>query len=205
MANTQYTEQIKNDVLFLLSNEVLDSKILSDKLSVPYPTMRRVIVELEEEGKVIKFDRRSRGARYSLAPNSGGPIAPIKVIPNIMFKGKSIPMTMLYLGQGIEDMTNAVGNAFLQAWTTIAVTGRRLHEGLPSDALVKRINRERVNLVQARSNLEQLLFMMNQVLDNEKLWDPVYLYNFPEDPDWESFLPHLEELYSHYFGEQNNG
>lgn len=205
MADTKYTEQIKTDTLFALSNEVMTSASLADKLSVPYPTMRRVIVELEDEGKIIKFDRRARGARYSIAPDDHSPSVPIKIIPSIMFKGKTIPLTNVYLDQGIEDITTNIGHAILQAWTTIATAGRRLGEGIPPVGVVKRVNRERIALIQARTNLEQILFMVNQMLDNEKLWDPVYLANFQDDPDWQSFLPHLEELYSKYFPEASNG
>lgn len=201
---TSYQEEVDESILFQLSNEVLGSQLLSDKTGIPYATVRKALVRLEESGKIIKFDRRARGARYSLAPDDGT-YKPTNIIPSIMFKGKSIPLTQIYRNQGIEEVTSNAVNDFLRAWTTIAITARRLSEGVPTDALIKRVNRERVSLIQARANLEQILFIMNQVLDNEKLWDPIYLSNFHEDADWLEFLPHLEELYSHYFSSETNG
>lgn len=201
---TTYQEQVQEDILFQLSNEVMDTQLLSDRTGIPYATVRKALVQLVHEGKVIKFDKKARGARYSLAPDDNS-VRTLKTIPNIMFKNKSIPLTEIYLGQGLETLAAKSVNDFLQAWTTIGINARRLAEGTASEPLVKRLNRERVSLNQARTNLEQLLFIFNQVLDNEKLWDPVHLANFVNDPDWDSFVPHLEELWSHYFGGENNG
>lgn len=205
MTSTKYVDEIKTNVLFQLANEVLNTQDLAEKIGVPYPTMRRIIVEMVNEGTIIQFDRQYRNARYSLAPDDSSGPTPKKYVPNIVFKGKTLSLLDIYLNQGIEAVAVNSANAILQAWTTVAVTARRLHEGMPDAALVKRVNRERVALSQARTNLEQLVFICNQLLNNEKLWDPVYLANFPEDADWPEFLPHLEELYSHYFGADNNG
>jgi hypothetical protein len=104
----------------------------------------------------------------------------------------------------LEGVTDHAATTFLQTWTVIATTARRLHEGLPNEALLGSLKRQRPELLRARNNLEQLTFMLNQMLDNEKLWDPVYLANFPDDERWQSFLPHLDELYSTYFGSNTN-
>lgn len=203
MTTTSYHEEIKENVLFQLANEVMNTRDLQSRLGYPYPSLRRAMLELENDGKIIKFDNRARNSRYTLAPERN--TKPKRYIPDISFKGKNLNLTMLYRGQGIEDVAINSADKFLKAWTSIAVTARRLHEGVPSDALLKRINRERVELTNARNTLEQIIFMMNQVLKDDKLWDPVYLANFPDDERWDEFLPHLEELYEHYFGEQNNG
>lgn len=199
---TAYHEEIKEAILFRLANEVMTSRELEAATGYAYPSLRKAMVDLEENGKIVKFDNRSRNARYTIAPDDR---RPTKIIPSVMFKQRQIPLVQIYKDQGLEDVAVGAVNAILQAWTTVAITGRRLHEGMPDTALVKRVNRERVNLTNARENLEQLTFICNQMLSNEKLWDPVYLSNFPDDPDWQSFLPHLEELYSYYFPSDTNG
>lgn len=201
MTSQTFMDEVMDVALERLTDKVMTTQELSIATGHAYPTMRKAVRQLEDEGRIIKFDNRARGARYAIAPDDK---RPVKIIPNIMFKNRSIPLTEIYLNRGVEDVAVGCANGILQAWASIAITARRLAEGMPPAALVKRINRERVALTQVRNNLEQMVFLCNQILSNEKLWDPVYLANFQDDPDWQSFLPHLEELYSKYFPEASN-
>lgn len=201
MTSNAFMQEVMDAAVEKLTDKVMTTQELADSTGHAYPTMRKAIVQLEGLGRIIKFDNRARGARYSIAPDDK---RPVKIIPNIMFKNQTIPLTQIFLGQGIETVAANAADQILKSWTTIAMTARRLSEGMPSNALVKRINRERVSLAQTRVNLEQLVFITNQLLNDEKLWDPLYLANFQDDPAWVDFLPHLEELYSHYYGDDNN-
>lgn len=197
-----FMTEVMDLIVEKLTDKVMTTQELATSTGHAYPTVRKAVVMLVDSGRIIPFDNRARGARYALAPNDA---RPTKIIPSISFKGSTIPLTQIYRGQGIETTLENAANQILKSWTTIAMTAKRLHEGIPAPALVKRTNRERVSLVQTRNNLEQIVFICNQLLDNDKLWDPTYLANFHEDADWQSFLPNLEELYAHYYPEASNG
>lgn len=194
---TEYLETVKEQIVFLLANEILTTRQMEERLTLSYPTIRRAVVSLEEEKRVIKFDKRARNARYTLAPTGQEPHVRI---PSITFKGRTINLSNVYLGQGIEDLAQGSADAILRAWTTIATSARRINEGVPSTVLTKKLNRQKVLLAEARMNLEQLVFIINQMLDNDKLWDMESLAKFVEDDDWDMFLPHLNEMYQHYYG-----
>lgn len=194
---TEYANEVKKDVLFLLANEMLTTRQLEARLQMSYPTIRRAIVELEEAGQITKFDRRNRNARYTLAPANEGQRT---LVPRIIFKGHSVSLTQVYRDQGIEDVAVRAADAILKAWTTIATTANRLANGVPDTILVKQLNVQKVHLANARMDLEQLVFLINQMLDNEKLWTMENLVNFSDDPLWKDFQTNLDDLYAKYYG-----
>lgn len=192
----KFHETLKDDILVLLADKPLTSRDLEAKLGASYPSTRRAMVELENEGRIVKFDRRARNARYTLGTQAG----PKSIVPKVSFKGNTVSLTDLTLNSGLTEATNEHADAIMRAWTTIAITAERLNSGVPDQVLVKRLNRQKVDLAKARNYLEHVTFLINQILDNPKLWDIDSLSQFPDDKNWTDFRPALQAMYNHYYG-----
>jgi hypothetical protein len=194
-APSTFSESLKQDILALLADKPLNTAELAERLQAAYQTTRRCMVELEAEGRIMRFDRKARGARYTLGTANG----PTSIVPYVKFGNKDYKLTnfngVVNLPTGMADAAHAV----LKAWTTIAITAERLHNGVPDDVLVKRLNREKTNLAKARSAFEAMAFLINQLIDQPKLWDITALSQFPDDKDWPEFHDYLQAMYDHYY------
>lgn len=185
-------EELKDEILDLLSQEPLVSAEIAERLRCNYYTARRAMQELEQEGRITKFDRKIRGARWTLGANNG----PKTIVPYVRWAGEDKqmysfgPSTLTEWPKAYSDLAYSV----FKVWPLMAQTAARLNAGTPSDILVKRLEARKVELIKARSNLENLLFFINQLLDSPKLWDINTLSQLPDDKDWEGFEPFLNQM-----------
>lgn len=199
MVNT-YTEAIKEDILLLLTDTPLTIAELVTRLQKPYATVQQAHKQLREEGRIIAFDRRARGGRYTLGVNNG----PRSIIPKIRWDGHDIKLTQFQGRNNLVEGMAEGADIVMRAWTTIAKTAERLNEGVPDKILVKRLNTQKAELAHARAGFERMVFFINQLLDNPRLWDITYLENFPNDVDWAEFKPKLDALYEFYYTPKDN-
>jgi predicted transcriptional regulator len=199
MNTTTFMEGIKEDILKLLTDGPLDSAQIQAHLNTSYQSTRRAIVMLEEESRVVKFDRKTRNARYTLGSNVG----PKAIIPYVRFENKDFKLTDLTDYEGLVALCAEAGNDIMRSWTAIAITAQRLATGVPEEPLAKRLQAQKHTLGQARNRLENITFLINQMIENPKLWDIAFLQQFIDDKDWGAFLPKLDHMWHHYYGGTN--
>jgi hypothetical protein len=198
MVNT-YQQSIKDDIITLLTDGPLTIQQLVSKLNLPYASVQQAHKSLREEGKIIKFDKRDRGARYTLGANNG----PKSIIPYVRFEGQDFKYTDLTDYEGLQTICAEAARDVMKAWTTIAITAQRLASGVPNETLTKRLNAQKHQLGQARNRLENVVFLINQMLESPKLWDTSFLLQFVDDKDWGTFLPKLDKMYANFYGANN--
>lgn len=192
---SKYLDPIKEDILGLLAHEPLTIKELTDKLNRPYTTVQQAHRILRDEGKVIPYDRKARGGRWALGTNVG----PKSIIPSITLQNQRYKMTEF---RGVNNLPQAAAEAthdLLRAWTIIASTAERMNGGIPDTVMVKRLNRQKISLVNARNIFESMAFFCTQMIENPKFWDVTALDQYPDDKDWDEFAPYLKQMYEHYF------
>lgn len=191
-----FHDEVKSKILTELAMSPLTTRQLETRCNISYPSVRRAIGALLEDNQIIRFDFKARNTRYTIAPVQ----ARTSFVPSVTFNGHTVKLTEMYNGQGLEELTNDVATSILKAWTDIAMVAKRLSEGLPSTVVLKRLNRDKVLLASARTTLEQLNFLVVQLLNNENLWDAHELVNFTDDPDWPNFAPILDAMHEHFYG-----
>ena len=109
--------------------------------------------------------------------------------------------------KGVNNLPQATADAthdILKAWVVIASTAERMNGGIPNEVMVKRLNRQKINLNNARNVFESMAFMCTQMMENPKFWDVTFLDQYPEDKDWAEFQPYLKAMYDYYFGPKDN-
>lgn len=193
---TTFLDPVKEDILAFLAQEPLSIRELTTRLNRPYTTVQQAHQALRNEGKIIPYDRKARGGRWSLGTNVG----PKSIIPSITLQGQRYKMTEF---KGVNNLPSATAEAthdILKAWTVIASTAERMNGGIPNEIMLKRLNRQKVALSNARNIFESMAFFCTQMIENDKFWDVTALDQYPEDKDWEEFKPYLDAMYQHYFG-----
>lgn len=194
-----FLDSVKEDILSYLAHEPLSIKELTTRLNRPYTTVQQAHLSLKEEGKIIPYDRKARGGRWSLGHNVG----PKSVIPSISLQGQRYKMTEF---KGVNNLPEATADAthdLLKAWVVIASTADRMNGGIPNEIMLKRLNRQKVALSNARNIFESMAFFCTQMIENPKFWDVTSLDQFTEDKDWEDFAPYLKSMYQHYFAKDD--
>lgn len=198
---TTFLEPVKEDILAHLGVEPYTINELAELINRPYTTVQQAHKILREEGKIIAFDRKARNARWVLG--TGQINGPRDVVPKITFGKTQHKMTEF---KGVTALPTAAADAMhtiLKAWTIIATTADRVNGGIPEDVMLKRLNRQKVLLAEARTTFETMAFFATQIIENPKFWDVVALDQFPNDKDWEAFKPYLDAMYQHYFSTES--
>lgn len=195
-----FLDPVKEDILGFLAQRPMTIRELAEELQRPYTTVQQAHQELRYEGKIIPYDRKSRGARWAL----GTAIGPKSVIPHVSIQNQRYKMTDF---KGVNNLPQATADAthdILKAWVVIASTAERMNGGIPNEVMVKRLNRQKINLNNARNVFESMAFMCTQMMENPKFWDVTFLDQYPEDKDWTEFQPYLKAMYDYYFGPKDN-
>lgn len=187
-----WLDQLKEDILNELSHRPLTIRDLMDLLKTPYSTTQQAVKQLTDEELITRFDRKTRGARYTINPKSNGPL---NVIPMINFDGNIMKMTLMMNAQAAESFALKNTQRIFKAWSVVANTARRMDEGIPPNAMMRKLTVQKAELSKAIANFEQLAFLARQILENPKFWDIDTLAQYPMDPDWnEEFLRLLASL-----------
>ncbi len=196
MARKTYLEEIQSDILDRLAIQPYTIQDMAELLNLPYTTVQQAHKALRADDKIVKFDRRDRGARWTLGPNNG----PKDIIPVVSLNGEHYKLTQFVGSQNLMSAASTSAETIMRVWATIAMTAQRLNDGVPDAVLVKRLNAQKAELSNARAVLENLAFFVNQIIDNPKLWDINYLTRFVDDRDWEDFAQHLPAFYGTFYG-----
>lgn len=197
---TTFLDPVKEDILAFLAQEPLSIRELTTRLNRPYTTVQQAHQALRNEGKIIPYDRKARGGRWSLGTNVG----PKSIIPSITLQGQRYKMTEF---KGVNNLPSATAEAthdILKAWTVIASTAERMNGGIPNEIMLKRLNRQKVALSNARNIFESMAFFCTQMIENDKFWDVTALDQYPEDKDWAEFEPFLRAMYEYYFSSKDD-
>jgi hypothetical protein len=192
---TTFLEPVKEDILTYLTNEPLSITQLTERIGRPYTTVQQAHQALRNEGKIIPYDRKARGGRWALGNNIG----PKSIIPSVTIQSSRYKMTDFKGTRTLPEATAEATHDILRAWTIIATTAERMNGGIPDEVLLKRLNRQKISLINARNIFESMAFFCTQMIENPKFWDVTILDQYAEDKDWEEFLPYLKEMYNHYF------
>lgn len=197
MAAIPYRDKVKDLILDALVDRPLTVSELSDQLGLPYTTVQQAHKALKDEDRILRYDRRMRNSRWTVGANNG----PKSIVPSIRIGSDTVKYTDVrqrYVdfhnpNSVPQGMANIVLNVF-STWATIARTAEHLHKGLPENAILKRLESKKAELVRARAAFENMAFICSQMLEQPKLWDTNYLSQFPDDKDWDEFRPHLVQM-----------
>lgn len=183
---SSYVESLYEPILAVLTNAPMTSKEVSTAVEANYYTVRRAMANLENEGKIKKFDRMARGGRYTIGASNG----PNTIIPQLAWQGQAIKATR-YPSQLeiIEENYGAKGAAVIEIITEILELSEKISTGFALSTAEISLKRSRVRLHNIVSSLEDIRFLAMQVLDNPKFWNPIDLEKFPNDISWHDFRP----------------
>lgn len=196
---TDYLESVKEDILKHLAVQPYTIQDLCNIMNMPYTTVQQAHKLLRNDNKITKFDRKERGARYTLGNNTG----PKDIVPVVNLNGQHYKLTQFVGSKNLTDAGASSAQTIMRVWATIAMTANRLSDGVPDGVLTKRLNAQKQELSTARRTLENLVFLINQMIDNPKLWDINYLVRFVDDQDWPEFLEHLPNFYDSFYPKDN--
>lgn len=200
MTNT-YLDDIKGEMLVHLADRPYTISDLALVMQKPYTTVQQAHKELRAEGKITKFDRRQRNARYTISAETG----PNSTIPKIRIVKQDLKPTEIFLGYAslTDQATNAMHDV-IKSWVGVARMAQRLEDGTSDFNLKGYLTRKSAMLIQSRNTFEQMAHLCNQLLDAGALWDPEALEKFSLDATWEDYLPMLNDLWDYYYGDNDD-
>lgn len=200
MTNT-YLDDIKDEMLVLLADRPYTISDLAEVLQRPYTTVQQAHKELRTEGKITKFDRKQRGARYTIAAET----SPNSTIPKIRISKHDLKPTEIFMGyHSLTEQATQNMNDVIKAWISIARMAERLSDGTSDFNLNGYLKRKSSMLIKARNSFEEMAHMCNQLLAAPELWDPAALEKFSLDSTWDEYLPILRSLWDHYYGDNDD-
>lgn len=194
---TNYLDSVKEDIIVQIMERPLTIKDLQELLNLPYTTVQQAHKTLREEGRIVPFDRKSRGARWTLGANNG----PKSVIPYVRLGTESYKMTDFTNPEVFVKNLSEAATTFFRAWHTIAINAHRLEKGIPHTPINRQLTVRKAELLTMRTRIENFLHLLNQFIDEDKFWDVGYLAQYPEDVDWDNFIAAMINLNDYFFEE----
>lgn len=196
-----YLEDVKEEMLMHLADRPYTISVLADIMQKPYTTVQQAHKALRDEGKIAKFDRKQRGARYTISAGTG----PTSTIPHLRVSNQNLKPTEIFRDAvGLPEQAKTKMNEVVKVWASIARMAQRLNDGTADFNAAGLLRRKQRLLLDARNSFEQMAFLCNQMIDSEALWDPESLSKFSLDSTWEDYLPFIDALYSFYYGDDND-
>lgn len=192
MTGSDYINTVKEDILTELVVRPLTIKDLQEILQIPYSTVQQAHKSLRTDGRIIPFDRKTRGGRFTIANIQ----SKMTTVPTVTLNSKFVKMTEFKVA---NDLNMAeVGHTVIRAWTKLATLASRLNNGLAEGPTQRILTVQRAELIKARAAAETLAFLITQMLDDPKFWDVDLLALFPMDKDWEEFVDYLPTMNDFY-------
>ena len=183
MANT-YMDDLQDEVLAVLTNTPMTINDLAVAIGKPYTTVQQAHKILREEGKITRYDKRARNARWTIGPNNG----PNIIIPELKFDGGNIRAVRLARHPDrFAQLFGAKGLSVIVTLQEILDLAQKLNNGFPLSTAEISLKRSRAKLHVLVNELDEMRYLAQQILDNPKFWNPIDLEKFPNDVEWDIF------------------
>lgn len=179
-----YIESLYEPILAAITNSPLTSQEIAIAIDANYYSVRKAMTTLENDNRIVKFDRRARNARYTIGANNG----PNTIIPELKWQSASVKATK-YPAQldAIRENFGERGASIIIAIDEILSLSEKIHNGTPLSTAEITLKRMRVKLHSQINAFDDIRFLAQQVLDNDKFWNPTALEKFPDDASWDDY------------------
>lgn len=179
-----YIESLHEPIIAAITNAPLTSQEIATAIDANYYSVRKAMTDLENQGKILKYDRRARNARYTVGANNG----PNTIIPELKWMTDSIKATRFPRNLDvIRENFGEKGASVIIAIDEILSLAEKIHSGIPLSTSEITLRRMRTKLHANIRSFDDIRFLAVQLLENDKFWNPTYLEKFPDDVSWDEY------------------
>lgn len=185
-----YMEDLQEEVLAVLTNSPMTINDLAVAVGKPYTTVQQVHKVLREEGKIARFDKRARNARWTIGNNNG----PNTIVPELRFDAQSHKAVRFARHPDVFNQRHgSVGASVANTLAEIFDLAEKINNGFPLATAEISLTRAKARLHMLVNQIDDMRFFAQQILDNPKFWNPIDLEKFPNDVEWSIFSEYRAE------------
>ena len=191
-------EELMDEILGVINEQPMTMHTMAERLGANYYTVRKAVTRLVEDGKLKAYDRGRRNIRYTIGVDDGKR----RIIPSLVWQNETISAPIFLHS---ETFTNHYGQNWvsIQGYLTrIFKLAERLHSGAPVQNIEADLRKIKAGLHVTQRSMDNLQFFLRQVLEENKLWDPVYLEKFPEDSQWNEHRERIQKAFDSYYNNE---
>lgn len=121
---------------------------------------------------------RKRNAKYSLGTVTG----PNTIIPSLRW-GRDMYKASFFL-QMEEEISTEAFFKLIKALAIVMKQAEELIQGRDLETTEIALRRAKANLIEAKTEFSELADLANQILNEPRFWNPMFLEKFPRDDAW---------------------
>lgn len=199
MANSPVLQNLKRNIVSQLEKGDLTTSNLRKSLpQVPNSSLYKALQVLQEEGRIRERERLAGRERLFTL---GGDPDKSTLIPNLNFDNMSLSAMFFLDPENFEVQLNRLNQSIIYSLARIFSAADELEQGAALTIIDKKLRRIRLILQQSQSQLNDLFDLTQQILKDDRFWEPKSLAKYHQDPNW---LPDKVESTLAYFTKENN-